>query len=97
MNIEEQRKCIFSQNRLHIFKTEKNIYLYDAFSQNIFPVKKLVADYLISENGIPYLDEEEKLIRDTVEYLYKWNGSIKYADLSETHLTINLSSYVLRK
>lgn len=46
---------------------------------------------------IQHLDEEEKLIRDTVEYLYKWNGSIKYADLSETHLTINLSSYVLKK
>lgn len=46
---------------------------------------------------IQHLDEEEKLIRDTVEYLYKLNGSIKYADLSETHLTINLSSYVLKK
>ena len=53
MNLEEKRAYIINQNRLHIFKTEKNIYLYDAFSQNIFPVSSSIASFMeMSEEEI---------------------------------------------
>lgn len=92
MNLEEKKAYIINQNRLHIFKTEKNIYLYDAFSQNIFPVSSSIASFIEEKNTLIYSKTELKEISDFLEYLLKWNGSFSIKKSEECHITINCSN-----
>lgn len=92
-SLVEQLRQLQSQNRFNLFNSEKqNFYLYDVFSQNLYPVNKVIYDFFISENIRNYTKEEESKIQEVLDYLSKWNGQIQYAELAETHLTINLSS-----
>ena len=92
MSLLELRKKLLEQNRFYLFQNKfKKDYLYDAFSQNLYPIEKILSDYLFS-NSVKYnLLEDEKLF-EALKFFDKWKGNIQYAELPETHLTINLSN-----
>ena len=92
-SLVEQLQQLKNQNRFNLFDSEKrNFYLYDVFSQNLYPVNKMTYDFFITGKLKRYTKEEESKIQEFLDYLSKWNGQIKYSELTETHLTINLSS-----
>ena len=51
MNLQELKYEIIKQNRIRLFDSRnENNYLYDTFSQNIFPIDKEIKDFLFIEN-----------------------------------------------
>lgn len=92
MKFIDKKKKILEQNRLHLFSGKTQNYIYDCFSQNIYPVKQEIIDSVFGENNNNLTTQNNKDINDFLNYLAKWDGNIKYAELLETHLTINLSN-----
>ena len=85
MSLLQQLEELQSQNRIHIFTGEKQqTYLYDAFSQNLFPIKKAFAEYLMNGTKRFCSKEEEKEIQKIVEHFSKWKGNIKYREFLRT-------------
>ena len=98
MVLDEKKEKLLSQKRLYSFDGEKGKYIYDAFSQNIFPVDESIFNYFFSESSESnnsYSLKEKQNIKDFINYLDTWTGKIQYTELSETHLTINLSNKCL--
>lgn len=92
MSLLELRKKLLEQNRFYLFQNKfKKDYLYDAFSQNLYPIEKKLSDFLFSNSVKHNLLEDEKLF-EALNFFDKWKGNIQYAELPETHLTINLSN-----
>lgn len=91
MGLIEKRKKLLNQNRLKLFCTEKNYYLYDAYSQNIYPVNKICANFFSMKKN-EYSDDEENQLLAKCDFLLKWDGKIKYVETDVCHLTINLSN-----
>ncbi len=90
MKLNEIKKVLLSQNRFKFFTSENNnIYLYDALSQNIYPVTKDLMDFF-TLNELIKIDEGQFV--KLYEKLSKWNGTQNYSRLPETHLTINFSN-----
>lgn len=51
MEKQEIKKVLLNQNRIKFFESENhNGFMYDAFSQNIFPINKNAADFFGSDN-----------------------------------------------
>lgn len=95
MVLNEKKEKLLSQKRLYSFDGEKGKYIYDAFSQNIFPVDESIFNYFFLESSASnnsYSLKEKQNINDFINYLDTWTGKIQYTELSETHLTINLSN-----
>ena len=89
----ELKRELLSQNRFQLFETEQQkSYLYDAFSQNIFPIEEMVSDFIFSESEKTFSQKEKEKITECLQYFSKWNGTIQYGESLETHLTINLSN-----
>lgn len=89
----ELKREYLSQNRFYLFKTEQQkSYLYDAFSQNIFPIEEMISDFLFSESEKTFSQKDKEKITEYLHYFSKWNGTIQYGESLETHLTINLSN-----
>lgn len=92
MDISELKKEHLENNRLCLFTSEnKNNYLYDAFSQNVYPISKETADILFSDKDCTNLPYENQAVQ-ICEKLTKWTGKFTYAPETETHLTINFSN-----
>ena len=64
MNLQELKYEIIKQNRIRLFDSRnENNYLYDTFSQNIFPIDKEIKDFLFIENFFVQNEYiEEKII-----------------------------------
>ncbi|NLK46426.1 MAG: SPASM domain-containing protein [Treponema sp.] len=92
-NIIELRKEIKKQNRLQLFTSEKkNNYLYDALSQNIFPINNTCCNFIFTDNWIPANKNEEIQISQILNKLSQWKDKHSFSRLPETHLTINFSN-----
>jgi len=91
MEKQEIKKVLLNQNRIKFFESENhNSFMYDAFSQNIFPINKNVADFFESDNFSEIDNEQIQLLYSK---LSQWNDEKKeYSRLPETHLTINFSN-----
>ena len=51
MELQQVRDKILAQKRIHFFKSDNDkIYLYDAFSQNIFPIPESVKNFFDNTN-----------------------------------------------
>ena len=92
MKTIDKKKKILEQNRLCSFQGNLQNYIYDCFSQNLYPVKQSILDGIFGYNNSNLTIQSEKELNEFIDYLDKWNGTIKYAELLETRLTINLSS-----
>lgn len=77
--------------RLHPFEGRNGMYLYDAFSQNLYPVSKAVVDFFFTEADT-YHEQDEKEIQNICNHLLKWDGTIRERDNGECHVTINMSN-----
>lgn len=92
MDFTNQLRELQSQKRIKLFLgANQQNYLYDAYSQNIFPVKKIVGE-ILSGTSESSIECDEKQIHELLDYLLRWDGKINYHELSETHITINLSN-----
>lgn len=93
-NITELKTKLKSQNRIKLFSSPNNHhFLYDAFSQNIYPINEFYAKYLFSEYDVLPDDQNvEKAIEEFCNKLFKWNSIHAFSRLPETHLTINFSN-----
>jgi uncharacterized protein len=92
VDFTNQLRELQSQKRIKLFLgANQQNYLYDAYSQNIFPVKKIVGE-ILSGTSVSSIECDEKQIHELLDYLLRWDGKINYHELSETHLTINLSN-----
>ena len=92
MKTIDKKKKILEQNRLCSFHGNLQNYIYDCFSQNLYPVKQSILDGIFGYNNSNLTIQSEKELNEFIDYLDKWNGTIKYAELLETRLTINLSN-----
>ncbi len=90
-SFEEIKNELIKQNRIKFLKSKNDkVYLYDAFSQNLFPVTKSVNEFFESEKNTN-IDNNEILAICTK--LSKWNNKEKECSrLPETHLIINFSN-----
>ena len=87
------RKQIVSWNRVKLFVSQSgNNYLYDAFSQNIYPISRKCSDFIFG-NSDDFLDEIQKSeVISLFEKLQKYKNIHNYSRLPETHLTLNFSN-----
>lgn len=92
MKINNKKKKILEQNRLKLFSGKVQNYIYDCFSQNLYPVNQNILEGVFGDRNNNFTAQNEKELNDFLDYLAKWDGAIKYAELLETHLTINLSN-----
>ena len=83
---------IKKQNRIKFFESEnKNFFMYDALSQNIFPVDKELMNLFNDKIKLSEVDDTK--ILSLIEKLIQWNGKMNtFSKLPETHLTINFSN-----
>lgn len=90
-SLNEERKVLINQHRIKFFTSKnQNFYMYDAFSQNIFPVRKDVRDFFISSK---YTNIDDNEIQAIYAKLSQWDNRKKECSrLPETHLTINFSN-----
>lgn len=54
------KQDLLAQNRFYLFKSEQQDYLYDAFSQNIFPIETVVSNFLFSDSKNTFSENEKK-------------------------------------
>lgn len=93
MNLQELKHEILKQNRIKLFNSKNgNNYLYDAFSQNIFPIDKEIEGFLFSKNFFIQSEYSEEKIKKFFEKLLTWNDVRTVKRIPETHLTINFSN-----
>lgn len=93
MNLQELKHEILKQNRIKLFNSKNgNNYLYDAFSQNIFPIDKEIEDFLFIENFFVQSEYIEEKIKRFLEKLLNWKDVCTVKRIPETHLTINFSN-----
>lgn len=93
MNLQELKHEILKQNRIKLFNSKNgNNYLYDAFSQNIFPIDKEIEDFLFIENFFVQNEYIEEKIKRFLEKLLNWKDVCTVKRIPETHLTINFSN-----
>lgn len=93
MNLQELKYEIIKQNRIRLFDSRnENNYLYDTFSQNIFPIDKEIKDFLFIENFFVQNEYIEGKIKRFLEKLLNWKDVCTVKRISETHLTINFSN-----
>lgn len=87
-----EKKCvILSQNRLHLFEGFKNTYLYDSFSQNLYPISQTIVRFFTSDANF-YTKKEIQEIQNFCNHLLKWDGTIRERNTGECHVTINMSN-----
>lgn len=90
---QELKNEILKQNRIKLFNSKNgNNYLYDAFSQNIFPIDKEIEGFLFSKNFFVQSEYSEEKIKKFFEKLLTWNDVRTVKRIPETHLTINFSN-----
>lgn len=93
MNLQELKYEIIKQNRIRLFDgSNGNNYLYDTFSQNIFPIDKEIEDFLFIENFFVQNEYIEEKIKRFLEKLLNWKDVCTVKRIPETHLTINFSN-----
>ena len=93
MNLQELKYEIIKQNRIRLFDSRnENNYLYDTFSQNIFPIDKEIKDFLFIENFFVQNEYIEEKIKRFLEKLLNWKDVCTVKRMPETHLTINFSN-----
>lgn len=93
MNLQELKYEIIKQNRIRLFDSRnENNYLYDTFSQNIFPIDKEIKDFLFIENFFVQNEYIEGKIKRFLEKLLNWKDVCTVKRIPETHLTINFSN-----
>ncbi|MBR5954341.1 MAG: radical SAM protein [Methanobrevibacter sp.] len=94
MELQKVRNKILKQNRIQFFISgSKKIYLYDAFSQNIYSIPESVMKFFNNPNNEIELNNPSKTeIEELCNHLLQWSGSIKETSTDECHVTINLSN-----
>jgi radical SAM protein with 4Fe4S-binding SPASM domain len=93
MNLSEVQKVIHAQNRIKYFPSDfGHSFLYDALSQNIYPITKDFEAFFFSDTFSIKSESEEKRIFDFCNKLTQWKDIHNLSRLPETHLTINFSN-----
>ncbi len=93
MNLQELKHEILKQNRIKLFNGKNgNDYLYDAFSQNVFPIDKEIEVFLVTENSFVQNEYTEEKIKKFFEKLLTWNDVHNVKRIAKTFLTINFSN-----
>lgn len=95
MELQQVRDKILAQKRIHFFKSDNDkIYLYDAFSQNIFPIPESVKNFFDNTNDelFELSNPVNNEIEELCNYLLHWFGSINETPTEECHITVNLSN-----
>ena len=92
--ITELKTKLKFQNRIKLFSSSNNYkFLYDALSQNIYPINDSCEKFLFSEEEtLPKDSNVEKNIEEFCNKLLQWNSIHSFSRLPETHLTINFSN-----
>ena len=93
-NVLDLKTKLKSQNRIKLFSRSNNYkFLYDALSQNIYPINDACEKFLFSEEEtLPEDSNVEKSIEEFCNKLLQWNSIHSFSRLPETHLTINFSN-----
>lgn len=93
MDLIKKREEILIQNRIKFFKgVDQDDYLYDALSQNIYPVPKYVVSFF-SKNSIDIgSDSVSEMLDSFCDKLLSYTDKKVFKRAPETHLTINFSN-----
>ena len=93
MLLDELKNEIINQNRVRLFKGKNgNDYLYDAFSQNLFPINHEIKNFLFEDDSKIIFENVEECVRKFCEKLLNWKDICTEKRIPETHLTINFSN-----
>lgn len=93
MNLQELKYEIIKQNRIRLFDgSNGNNYLYDTFSQNLFPINYEIKNFLFEDGSKIISKRVEEGVRKFCEKLLNWKDVCTVKRIPETHLTINFSN-----
>ncbi|MCF0124845.1 MAG: radical SAM protein [Clostridia bacterium] len=90
--MNELIKEFIAQNRLKRFSGNGNEYIYDAFSQNVYPVNKIISEYFFSDKENLESESDKQAVVALCNKLSEYKDRHISGGLPETHLTINFSN-----